>query len=108
VHAHFHEVARKDRNYLRLLSSVHKLKANAPYRSIRYMRRTDGMRVENDGISLSYPEDSTGPTSLDPHLNFKLFLLFESSELLLLLNKTFIVIGSHQLPKPLNRKLDNN
>jgi hypothetical protein len=37
VHAHFHEVVRKDRIYLRLLSSVHKLKANAPYRSIRYM-----------------------------------------------------------------------
>jgi hypothetical protein len=64
-------------------------------------RRADGTRVENDGISLSYPEDSTGPTSLHPHPNFKPFLFFtlESSKLLLilLLNKTLLsleVIGS--------------
>jgi hypothetical protein len=57
--------------------------------------------VENDGISLSYPEDSTGPTSLHPHPNFKPFLFFtlESSKLLLilLLNKTLLsleIIGS--------------
>jgi hypothetical protein len=66
-------------------------------------RRADGTRVENDGISLSYPEDSTGPTSLHPHPNFKPFLFFtlESSKLLLilLLNKTFVIVGSHWFTK---------
>jgi hypothetical protein len=64
-------------------------------------RRADGTRVENDGISLSYPEDSTGPTSLHPHPNSTLFLLFESSKLLL--NKTFVVVGSHWFTKYPNR-----
>ncbi|KAH0820756.1 hypothetical protein GEV33_002035 [Tenebrio molitor] len=70
-------------------------------------RRADGTRVENDGISLSYPEDSTGPTSLHPHPNFKPFLFFtlESSKLLLilLLNKAFVIVGSNWFTRYPNR-----